>query len=211
MRITVFLGAPGSGKGTQAKRLAETGQFQHFSTGDMLRGAITRKEPVGISANQFISKGELVPDGVMIELISEALVKVNSKSQVLLDGFPRTIPQSTALDSKPETRVKSAIFFDLPEKVLIERLTGRRICKNCGEPFHVVFVSPKKEGVCDKCGGELLQRADDQISVVKKRLEVFTGQNEKLLNYYDSAKRLTRLDGNQAVDRIQDQLRRLLQ
>lgn len=210
LKIIVFLGAPGSGKGTQAKRLSFSGEFQHFSTGDMLRASIARKDPVGLQANQFISTGELVPDSVMIALIETALSRVASNSNVLLDGFPRTIPQAMALDSNPKTHVATAIYFLVPENALIERLTGRRICKACGEPFHIHLMPSKKNGICDRCNGELLQRADDRSEVVRKRLEVFTEQNVKLLEYYESSKRLIHFDGNRPADRIQSELGQLL-
>ena len=211
MDITVFLGAPGSGKGTQAKRLAESQGFSHFSTGDMLRAAIKNGTPVGMNAKQFIDKGALVPDDTMIALIESTLAEQSSSNRILLDGFPRTVPQAKALDSKPSTRVGSAIFFEIPEKVLVERLTGRRICKNCGSPYHVHFLPPKKNGKCDRCGGDLVQRADDQEEVVKKRLEVFRQQNDQLLSYYGEVKKLHELDANQPVDTVERRLTELLQ
>ena len=143
VNITVFLGAPGSGKGTQAKRLAQSHGFIHFSTGDMLRSAIQAGSDVGKKAKVYIDKGELVPDSVMIELIESSLGKLAPTSKVLLDGFPRTVPQAEALDRKASTSVAVALYFIVPENLLINRLTGRRVCQKCGEPFHVTFFRQK--------------------------------------------------------------------
>jgi adenylate kinase len=210
VKITVFLGAPGSGKGTQAKRLAENHGFKHFSTGDMLRAALQAGTPVGLKAKQFVDKGELVPDEVMIELIEGALAPLPAKASALLDGFPRTVPQAEALDTNPRTAVGKAIYFSIPEKVLIGRLTGRRICEKCGEPFHVLFMVPKKAGLCDRCGGKLFQRTDDSENVVQRRLEIFRGQNEQLLEYYRTQHKLTQLEADRPVDEVQAELIQLL-
>lgn len=210
MDISVFLGAPGSGKGTQAKRLAEDEGYRHLSTGDMLRAAITAGTDLGKRAKSFIDKGELVPDVVMIELIEETLGGLDGDDRIILDGFPRTGAQADALDKNDATRVSRAIYFKIPESTLVERLTGRRICKKCGEPFHVKFMPPKKDGVCDKCGGELYQRTDDQEGVVKRRLEVFQQSNDQLLSHYDSSKRLKEVNANQGVDTILSSLKALL-
>ena len=211
MNITVFLGAPGSGKGTQAKRLAESQGFRHFSTGDMLRAAIQAGSEVGKKAKGFIDKGELVPDGVMIELIESALSHLEPSANVILDGFPRTVPQAEALDSKTAASVKIAAYFMVDEPMLIRRLTGRRICEKCGEPFHTVFLPPKKDGICNKCGGKLIQRSDDSESVVRRRLEVFNAQNQGLLNYYGTKKKLRELNADKPVESIQKELLQLLQ
>jgi adenylate kinase len=207
--ITVFLGAPGSGKGTQAKRLAETNGFSHFSTGDMLRAAMKAGTPVGVKAKGFVDKGELVPDNIMIELIENALSGLSNAAKVLLDGFPRTVPQAQALDASARTKVTRAISFEIPEEVLIKRLTGRRVCSQCGESFHIELMKPKKEGVCDKCGGALMQRKDDSESVVKTRLDVFKSQNNGLLSYYKDAKKLKALNADQEVGSLQSQLLKL--
>lgn len=206
MRITVFLGAPGSGKGTQAKRLAQFHGFRHFSTGDMLRTAIQAGTAVGKKAKVFIDKGELVPDEIMIEAIETALRGLDPKTRVILDGFPRTVPQAEALDETGATEVSSAVFFKVPENILIVRLTGRRICEQCGEPYHVTNIPPKVEGKCDRCGGKLIQRSDDSEAVVRRRLEVFHGQNGQLLEYYGSAGKLAELDADQPVDKLQKKL-----
>lgn len=210
MDITVFLGAPGSGKGTQAKKLAETGNFQHFSTGDMLRAAIHAGSEVGLKAKEFINRGELVPDGVMIELIANALSKLPSSTRAILDGFPRTVPQANALDKSPGTAVTRAIFFEVPNSLLIDRLTGRRICEKCGQPYHVKFLPSSAGEKCERCGGKLIQRPDDNENVVRRRLEVFAEQNDQLLHYYDGSKKLRRINADAAVDKLQSQLLGLL-
>jgi adenylate kinase len=208
--ITVFLGAPGSGKGTQAKLLAQTGKFQHFSTGDMLRAAIQAGSEVGLKAKTFIDRGELVPDAVMIELIEKALGALPQGARVLLDGFPRTVPQASALDGKKHTSVTRAVYFLVPEKMLVDRLTGRRICQQCGQPFHVLFLPPREAGVCDKCGGRLVQRPDDVESVVRRRLEIFAEQNNQLLDFYGRARKLREINADAPVETLQKQLLEML-
>lgn len=210
MDITVFLGAPGSGKGTQAKRLSQSHQFRHFSTGDMLRAAIKEGSEVGKKAKSFIDRGDLVPDQIMIELIEAALAPLPATARVVLDGFPRTVPQADALDRNPKTAVARSVYFNVPESDLVKRLTGRRICESCGEPFHVMFMAPRKEGVCDKCGGKLMQRSDDREDVVTKRLDVYKQQTSPLLAYYQKNQKLRELDGNQNVDKLQGELLRML-
>ncbi|MFM8270206.1 MAG: adenylate kinase family protein, partial [Pseudomonadota bacterium] len=165
MRITVFLGAPGSGKGTQAKKLCQENIFVHLSTGDMLRSAIKDGTALGKEAKTFMDKGELVPDSTVIGLIRETLAQLKSNQHVILDGFPRTVAQAEALNGNPSTQVNQAVLFEIPDSILIERLTGRRVCKQCGQPFHAKYIPPKKEGVCDSCGGEVIQRSDDNEDV----------------------------------------------
>ncbi len=210
MDITVFLGAPGSGKGTQAKRLAESQGFRHLSTGDMLRAAIQEGTDVGKRAKGFIDRGELVPDSIMIELIADVLAKSKGGAKVILDGFPRTVPQAKALDENKNTMVNKALYFDMPEKMLVERLTGRRICEKCGEPFHVSFLPSKKSGICDKCGGKLIQRADDDESVVTRRLQIFNQQNSQLLDYYRARKNLSQVTADAPVEQVQKSLTKIL-
>jgi len=208
--ITVFLGAPGSGKGTQAKRLAQAHGFRHFSTGDMLRAAMAEGAEIGKKAKSFIDRGELVPDALMIELIEGALEPLDDNTRVVLDGFPRTVPQAEALDEKTLTTVRRALYFKVPTHTLIERLTGRRICEKCGEPFNIAFVPPKVRGICDRCGGKLIQRSDDAEAVVRRRLEVFASQNDQLLSYYKNVGKLTELDAGVPVAVLQDKLIQLL-
>lgn len=174
----------------------------------MLRSAIKAGTPVGQKAKGFIDRGELVPDDVMIEIIRSALQALKGEAKVLLDGFPRTVPQALALDNVQA--VATAVYFMVPERNLIIRLTGRRVCEKCGEPYHAVYVPPKREGICDKCGGKLIQRTDDSEAVVRRRLEVFTGQNAQLLEYYGAKKKLRELDGDRPVDELQKELLKFL-
>lgn len=208
--ITVFLGAPGSGKGTQAKRLALNHGFKHLSTGDILRGAIQAGTTLGLRAKEFVENGDLVPDALMIELIASSLSGFPSSAKVILDGFPRTKPQAVALDNDESTMVRRAVYFKVPEEVLILRLTGRRICEKCSEPYHIKFIRPKNEGVCDKCAGKLIQRADDVENVVVRRLELFNELNKQLLNYYQDRNRLVEIDGFLPVEELQAELIRML-
>jgi len=210
VNITVFLGAPGSGKGTQAKRLSQAHQFRHFSTGDMLRSAMKAGTEVGMKAKSYVDKGELVPDSIMIELLEVSLRDLAASTRVILDGFPRTVPQAEALDAKVTTSVNLATFFKVPESDLIKRLTGRRVCENCGEPYHAESLPPKKAGICDKCGGNVVQRKDDGEDVVRRRLQVFNQQNTQLLDYYRAKKKLRELDGNRPIETLQSELIQLL-
>jgi adenylate kinase len=208
--ITVFLGAPGSGKGTQAKILAKDRGFKHFSTGDMLRAAIQAGTEVGKKAKAVIDAGNLVPDSIMIELIQRTLHELPSSAKVILDGFPRTVAQAEALDSDPATRVNCSIFFQLPQALLVTRITGRRICEKCGQPFHITFLPPKQLGICDLCQGKLLQRPDDTEAVVTRRLEVFATQTQPLLDFYSHSNRLIEINANVDVSALQSSLAKVL-
>ncbi len=206
MDITIFLGAPGSGKGTQAKLLAKNQGFQHFSTGDMLREAIRSGTDVGLKAKAFIDAGDLVPDGVMIELIEKTLEPLPKGTRIILDGFPRTVPQAEALDRNSHTQVARAIYLEVPDDLLVERLTGRRICSKCGQPFHASFLPPRADGICDLCGGSLLQRPDDTEKVVTHRLKVFSEQTQPLLDFFRKAGKLQTLNADVEVDGLQSRL-----
>ena len=210
MKITVFLGAPGSGKGTQAKKLCLDKHFVHLSTGDILRSSIKEGTPLGKEAKSFMDRGELVPDKTMIVLIQDTLSQLDPKQHIILDGFPRTVAQAEALNSNSNTKVSRAVLFDISDSVLVERLTGRRVCKSCGQPFHVKFVRPNKTGVCDLCGGELIQRTDDHEDVVKRRLEVFHSQNQGLIDYYSKNDTLKKVNVDQPADAVQKVLTELL-
>lgn len=210
MDITVFLGAPGSGKGTQAKRLSQRSGFIHFSTGDMLRAAIKAGDKVGLQAKASIDRGELVADDVMIALIEQALKPLPKTARVILDGFPRTVAQAAALDKKEATSVHRAIYFVMDNDSLIERLTGRRICSNCGESFHTIHLNSKVDGICDRCGGKLIQRTDDSEDVVRKRLAIFESQNVHLLDYYRKHGQLIELDADQTVESFQKTLLKIV-
>ena len=175
----VLMGLPGAGKGTQAEKIVETYGIPHISTGDMFRAAIKEGTPLGLQAKQYIDRGDLVPDEVTIGIVRERLSKDDCQNGFLLDGFPRTVAQAEALEAmltEIGRKLDYVIHIDVRQDVLMERLTGRRICRNCGATYHLVFHPPAQPGVCDKCGGELYQRADDNEATVANRLEVNTNK-----------------------------------
>ncbi|MFC1833167.1 adenylate kinase [Thermodesulfobacteriota bacterium] len=206
MRI-VLLGGPGSGKGTQAKKLTEKYNIPQISTGDMFRAAVKQGTPMGTKAKEYMDKGELVPDDVVVGVVEERLTKPDLDAGFMLDGFPRTLPQAEALDkiltaqSKP---IDHAVLVDVPDGELMKRLTGRRTCKNsdCGKMFHIMFNKPKKEGICDSCGAELYQRADDSEATITERLKVYADQTSPLINYYGQKGVLQKIEGVGAIDDI---------
>jgi len=206
----VFLGPPGAGKGTQARDLAQEWGVPHIATGDMLREAVAAGTPLGQDAKRYMDQGALVPDDVIVGVIAERLGKPDAKRGFLLDGFPRTIPQAEALrallDSlgQPLDRV---IFFDVSEAELLRRLTGRRVCRNCGATYHVVSAPSARPGVCDRCGGELYQRADDSEATVRNRLRVYATQTEPLLAYYRDKRLLSSVRGEGTIQTIGAALR----
>lgn len=206
MRI-VLLGGPGSGKGTQAKKLTEKLQIPQISTGDIFRAAVKEGTPMGLKAKEYMDKGELVPDEVVVGVVEERLAKPDLGSGYMLDGFPRTLPQAQALDKILEGQGKNidhAILVDVPDEELVKRLAGRRTCKNseCGAMFHVMFNPPKKEGICDKCGSELYQRADDQEATIRERLSVYNSQTAPLIDYYRQKELLRAVEGVGPIDQI---------
>jgi adenylate kinase len=203
--IVVLLGPPGSGKGTQAKKLVSKRQWPQLSTGDMLRSAIAEGSELGIKAKTFMDKGLLVPDEVVVGLIAVRSVQPDSKNGFVLDGFPRTIPQAEALDlmlKQQGRQVDSAVLFRIPDSELVRRLSGRRTCLNCGSMFHVESLKPKKDGICDKCGQALVHRDDDQVEVIKKRLSVYHQQTEPLTKYYEAAGKLKSIDATQSPEQV---------
>lgn len=210
MKIYVFLGPPGVGKGTQAKKIADETKFNHLSTGDLLRAAIKEGTDLGKTAKGFIEKGELVPDSVICGVVIEKLRSLPGDSVLILDGFPRTIPQADSLERAKfsPTRV---INFSCPDSVLIERIAGRRTCKKCGANFHVKFLQPRKDGVCDACGGELYQRKDDSEAVLKERLQVYRNQTAPLFEYYTKKNLIVNIDATGKPDAIFENLKKIFQ
>ncbi|HHN46662.1 MAG TPA: adenylate kinase [Planctomycetes bacterium] len=184
----VFLGPPGAGKGTQAVEIARARGLTHISTGEILRAAIRDGTPTGLKAKQYVDKGELVPDGVVVDIVSEALAGGGSSTGWILDGFPRTLAQAKALESKTsETGVKGVemvLYFAVPDEAVIKRLSGRRMCRACGASYHVDFMPPANDGVCDRCGGELYLRDDDKPQTVRNRLAAYREATEPLVDYY---------------------------
>lgn len=201
----VLLGPPGAGKGTQAKLLQDKFAACQISTGDILRKAVTEKTPLGQEAAQYIDRGALVPDEVIVRLVAERLKEKDCEKGFILDGFPRTIPQAESLDAilkEMRLSLNRVLSVQVPRAVIIERLAGRRSCKSCGALSHMVFNPPKKAGVCDHCGGELYQRHDDEEETVANRLKVYENQTAPLVNYYRQRNLLREIDGVGAVDEI---------
>ena len=201
----VLLGPPGAGKGTQAKLLQEKYAACQISTGDILRQAIADQTPLGKEARQYVSRGALVPDDVIVKLVAERLKEPDCVKGFILDGFPRTIPQAENLDrilKQMGLGLNRVLSVQVPQPVIIERLAGRRICKNCGALSHVAFSPTKKAGVCDQCGGEIYQRADDQEETVANRLRVYENQTAPLIEYYRQRNLLREINGVGSVDEI---------
>jgi adenylate kinase len=209
MRL-LFLGPPGAGKGTQARELAREWGVPQVATGDMLREAMTAGTPLGRAAKQYYDRGELVPDDVILKMVAERLEQPDAAQGFILDGFPRTIAQAEGLAAMLDRLghdVDSVIYFDVSEPELVRRLTGRRLCRACQTPFHVVSAPPKRAGVCDKCGGELYQRVDDSEATVRNRLGVYERQTAPLLDYYRKRGLLRTVSGEGAIDKIRQALR----
>ncbi|MBN2109689.1 MAG: adenylate kinase [Methanosarcinaceae archaeon] len=203
MNVVLF-GPPGAGKGTQARELSQKYDIPHISTGDILRANAREGTELGLKAKEYMDRGELVPDQVLIGLIKDRLEEPDCESGYLLDGYPRTIPQADALDdilkeiSKP---LDVVINIDVSDEELIGRLSGRRMCK-CGESYHTMFNPPKKEGICDACGGQLYQRDDDREDVIKQRLVVYSEKTKPLIDYYEKKELLVNVAGNGTVDEV---------
>ena len=194
----VLLGAPGAGKGTQAKKIIEKYPMPQISTGDLLRAAVAAGTALGKEAKAVMDKGELVPDSVVLGMVEERLKQDDCKNGYILDGFPRNTKQAEALDAmlgKLNMALTAALSVDVALDLLMKRLTGRRTCKACGQMFNVYFNPPKKEGACDKCGGELFQRDDDREETIKKRLDVYSAQTAPLIDYYGKKGILKSVDG----------------
>jgi adenylate kinase len=199
------MGLPGAGKGTQASNIIAELKIPHISTGDMFRQAVKEQTPLGIEAKSFMDQGQLVPDRVTIGIVRERLSKDDCANGFLLDGFPRTVPQAEALDEllkELDRNLHHVIYIDVDEDELIKRLTGRRICRQCGTTYHLVFAPPKQDGICDRCGAELYQRDDDREETVKNRLKINMEQTKHLLDYYQSTGTLKRVDGQQPIDQV---------
>ena len=210
----VLLGAPGSGKGTQAERIAPAFDLPHISTGDILRAAVKAGTELGATAKRYMDAGELVPDQVVIGIIRERLAEPDAARGFMLDGFPRTLEQARALDEMLDQAGRGltmVLLIDVPEEELVQRLAGRRACRNCGKGYNVVFDPPKVEGVCDVCGGELFQRDDDNEETVRNRLAVYRAQTEPLIGYYrDEGILESVFGGGRTPDQVYGDVERLL-
>lgn len=199
------MGLPGAGKGTQAERIVENYHIPHISTGDMFRAAIKEGTELGLKAKSFMDKGELVPDEVTIGIVRERLGKSDCEKGFLLDGFPRTVAQAAALEditAELNRQIDFVINIDVDKDILMERLTGRRICKACGSTYHLVFNPPAKEDTCDRCGGDLYQRADDNAETVQNRLDLNLKQTQPLLDFYQEKGYVRNINGQQDINKV---------
>ncbi len=203
----ILIGAPGSGKGTQAKLLEVTLRAPQVSTGDMLRAAIREQSPLGMKAEPLMKAGSLVPDEIVLGLVRERLAKPDCATGSILDGFPRTIPQATELDAIMRSlgkAVERVVLLDVPAEVIVDRVEGRRSCPNDGEVFHVRSRPPRKAGVCDACGGNLVQRPDDNADAVRRRLSQYAEQTSPLLDFYEKRGLLRRVNGVGTTQAVTD-------
>ena len=203
MNILLF-GAPGSGKGTQSELLVKQMGFQQISTGDLFRAAIKNKTALGQKAQSYMDKGELVPDSVTVGMVDEVLAKLNGKS-FILDGFPRNVAQAEALGkilSQRQLEIGKAIFLEVPSEALLSRLTGRRVCKSCGAVYHITSKPTQKAGVCDSCGGEVIQRNDDKEDVIATRLKTYAESTAPLKQFYEAKGKLAAVDGNRNTEQV---------
>jgi adenylate kinase len=212
-RFIVLLGPPASGKGTQAAQLREALKLPHVASGDLFRENLKDQTELGLKAKAYMDRGELVPDDVTIAMVMERLSRSDCRNGALLDGFPRTIAQAEALDralAAQGHRISAVPYIAVPDEVLVERVAGRRICRRCGEAYHVKFNPPRQPGVCDNDGGELYQRDDDKPDTVRKRLKVYWEQTSPLIDYYRCHGTLLEIDGDQAIEAVQEELRAAL-
>ncbi|MDR2006087.1 MAG: adenylate kinase [Acidaminococcales bacterium] len=201
----LLMGPPGAGKGTQADLLAEKCGVPHISTGDMFRAAVKAGTELGKEAKRYMDTGQLVPDAVTIGIIRESLSKKENQKGFILDGFPRTKEQAAALDgllAELSVKLDAVIDIHVPGTELINRITGRRICKACGANYHALYNPPRADGICDKCGGVLYQRDDDRETTVKKRIEVYNEQTKPLIEYYSRHGQYTELDGTKGIKEV---------
>lgn len=209
----LFMGPPGAGKGTQAERIVDEFRIPHISTGDAFRAAMREGTPMGVEAKKYVDQGLLVPDEITNGIVRERLEKSDCASGFLLDGYPRTIAQAEALDDMLAAMGKQldhVIDLKVDRDLLLGRLTGRRVCKSCGSSYHVLFNPPKVEGVCDKCSGELYQRADDTEEKVGTRLDEYTNKTAPLLEYYGKKGLVRDVDGEQDIDKVTADISSLL-
>jgi adenylate kinase len=205
----VFLGAPGAGKGTQAAKVAEELKLAHVATGDLFRKAQAEGTRLGLAAKVYMEKGALVPDEITIAMVLERISAPDCKGGVILDGFPRSLKQAQALDkalAEQKKAVDKVVYIKVSEKELMTRLSGRWICRNCQTPYHEVSSPPKVAGKCDKCGGELYQRADDTEVTIKKRIGVFLAETAPLIDYYTRTGKLLEVNGEGDVDEVEQRI-----
>lgn len=205
----IMLGAPGAGKGTQAKMLAERFSIPHISTGDIFRANIRTGTELGKKAKTYIDEGLLVPDELVVDLVVDRVNRADCTKGFILDGFPRTIPQAVALDkalADMGVALNFAVDIEVPDDNIIRRMEGRRVCVDCGEPYHVSYNPPLQEGVCNKCKGNIVLRVDDQPETVKKRLDIYHEQTQPLIDYYNNKSILLKVDGTVDADIVFDNI-----
>ena len=209
----IMLGAPGAGKGTQAKMIAEKCGIPHISTGDIFRANIKNGTELGAKAKEYMDKGLLVPDELVCDLVVDRIQQADCEKGYILDGFPRTIPQAEALENALnaiEQKLDYAIDIDVPDENIINRMSGRRACVGCGATYHVLFNPTKVEGKCDVCGESLILRDDDKPETVKKRLDVYHTQTQPLIDFYTARKVLVEVDGTQSMDNVFEDIMKIL-
>lgn len=209
----ILLGAPGSGKGTQSGRIQQEYGIPQISTGDMLRQAIAQGSPVGLKAESLMKKGALVPDEVILDLVRERIAQPDAAKGFIFDGFPRSIPQAEGLDrmfAEAGQRLDRAILIDVPYDAILERMTARRVCADCGAVYNLITQPPAKPGICDRCGGKLVQRPDDTEETVRHRLEVYEATTAPLVEYYRERDLLSVVPGNDGVEAVFERVRQVL-
>ncbi|MDD5922805.1 MAG: adenylate kinase [Eubacteriales bacterium] len=211
---TILLGPPGAGKGTQAAKMVEQYHIPHISTGDIFRENIKNGTELGKRAKEYMDRGELVPDDLVIEIATDRLTKDDCKDGFILDGFPRTVHQAEELDKFLAGRgekLSVVINLEVGDEELMKRLTGRRVCKKCGASYHIVNMPPKKEGICDVCGGELIQRADDNEETARNRIRVYDEQTKPLIDYYEKAGIIANINGEKGLENTFSEIRKALE
>ncbi len=209
----ILLGAPGAGKGTQAKLIVSKYSIPQISTGDMLREAVAKQTELGKKAKEYMDRGELVPDEVVIGIVKERLAQPDCEKGFILDGFPRTLKQAKVLDEILEDlgkKIDAVINVAVPEDEIVKRIVNRRTCKNCGAVYHLIYNPPKEPGKCDKCGGELYQRDDDKEETVKERLRVYKAQTEPLIDYYSKKGLVYNVDGTKSIEGVFKEIEEIL-
>jgi adenylate kinase len=209
-KFVILLGPPAAGKGTQATRLSEHLNLPHVASGDLFRYNLKNETELGLKAKTFMDRGALVPDDITIAMVLDRLSRPDCAAGALLDGFPRTLAQAEALDkalAEKGVAINGVLNIIVPDEVLVERVTGRRLCRTCGEPYHIKFNPPKVAGVCDKDGGELYQRDDDNETTVQNRLKVYWDQTSPLVGYYKNTGVLVDIDGDQDIDIVTEALK----
>ncbi len=209
----ILLGPPGAGKGTQAKKISEHFSLPHISTGDILRENISNNTSLGLKAKSYMSRGELVPDELLITIIKDRLSRKDCSEGFMLDGYPRTIPQADALQmilTESGKKLDAVLNISVGDEELVKRLSGRRMCK-CGASYHVSFNPPKKDGVCDVCKGKLYQRDDDKAEAVRNRLDVYKRQTQPLIDYYNKKGILRTIDGEKDIPKIFEYIKEVLE